>query len=183
MTGFFAAEIGLAIAARLVQNVMLYSVKKEGSKMKNNLSDQIRRLAKERYVDPAVRAGQKEFSIPVRELLVLLPAEFQKNRIPQVCNAIQTAKFLNQDDLQITRVEGPPSGLSTTVVVHYGVGGRSSSTSRQPERTAELSRVDAEERAKRLANAMKGLLSKELAEYGGADAFVRWVRSDDKEAA
>lgn len=152
--------------------------------MKNGLSDQIRRLAKERYVDPAIRSGQKEFSISVRELLGLLPAGFPKNHTPQVCSAIQTAKFLNQDHLQITRVEGPPSGLSTTVVVHYSVAGRSISTSKQPETSAELPRIlDPAERAKRLTNGLKGLLNKELAEYGGAEAFVRWIRSDDKEAA
>ena len=38
-----------------------------------------------------------------------------------------------------------------------------------------------EERACRLTEKLRGLLKEELAEYGGAEAFVRWVRSDGDE--
>lgn len=150
--------------------------------MSSGLSDQIRRLAKEKYVDPAIRAGRKEFSISVRELLDLLPAEFPRNHTPQVCSAIQTTKFLKQDDLQITRVEGPPSGMSTTVVVYYSVAGKPTRAGAQAEKGPSLSQ-DAAERARRLTNGLRGLLSEEIAMHGGAEAFVRWVRSDDEEAA
>jgi hypothetical protein len=87
--------------------------------------------------------------------------------------------FLNQNGLRIVRVEGPPSGQSTSVVVHYSVAEGATSTGKRPE----LSHANAAERAQRLTNGLKGLLSKELAEHGGAEAFVRWIRSDDKEAA
>lgn len=147
--------------------------------MKTGRSEQIRQLAKEKYVDPAVRTGQREFSIPVRGILESLPPEFPRNHTPQICSSIQTTKFLNQNGLRIVRVEGPPSGQSTSVVVHYSVAGRSTTASKQPE----LSRTDAAQRAQRLTDGLKGLLNKELAEYGGAEAFVRWIRSDDKEAA
>ena len=39
------------------------------------------------------------------------------------------------------------------------------------------------ERAKRLTNELAGLLKDELAEYGGGEAFLRWMRSDDDAAA
>ena len=39
-----------------------------------------------------------------------------------------------------------------------------------------------EARAKRLTEALRGLLKGELKEHGGAEAFVRWIRSDDEEA-
>lgn len=151
--------------------------------MKTSLSDQIRRVAKEKYVDPAIRTGQKEFSIPVRGMLdSLLSSGFPRNHTPQICNSIQTSKFLTPNGLQIIRVEGPPSGQSSTVVVHYRIAeGSVRATAQGPDSMS--GETDAAERAKRLTNRLKGLLSEELAEHGGAEAFVRWIRSDDKEAA
>jgi hypothetical protein len=157
---------------------------KEDSTMKNGLSDQIRRVAKEKYVDPAVRSGRKEFSIPVRGMLDSLSSTgFPKNHTPQVCHAIQTAKFLSPNGIEVERVEGPPSGQSSTVVVHYRVLGAGATKADKPELDARANAVDAEARARRLAGDLRGLLRKELAEYGGAEGFVRWIRSDDKEAA
>lgn len=150
--------------------------------MKTGLSDQIRRVAKEKYVDPARRTGQKEFSIPVRGILEWMSSSgFSGNRTPQICESIRSSKFLSQNDIQIVRVDGPPSGQSSTLVVHYRIAGASL-------RAADLGKgstvePDAQARAKRLTSGLKGLLSKELAEYGGAEAFVRWIRSDDEEAA
>jgi hypothetical protein len=149
--------------------------------MKTGLSEQIRTLAKEKYVDPAVRAGRREFSIPVRGILDSLPSPgFGGNRTPQICESIRGAKFLTRNHLQLVRVDGPPSGQSSTVVVHYrliesAVGGAG-------QREADVE-PNAAERAHRLAKGLKGLLSEEIARRGGAEAFVRWVRSDDEEAA
>jgi len=36
------------------------------------------------------------------------------------------------------------------------------------------------DRAYRLTESLRGLLREEIAEHGGAEAFVRWVRSDDE---
>ena len=38
-------------------------------------------------------------------------------------------------------------------------------------------------KAERLTERLRGLLKEELAEYGGGDAFLRWVRSEDEEDA
>ena len=35
-----------------------------------------------------------------------------------------------------------------------------------------------EERACRLTEKIRGILKDEIAEFGGAEAFIRWVRSD-----
>jgi hypothetical protein len=37
------------------------------------------------------------------------------------------------------------------------------------------------ERAFRLTEKLRGLLKEELAEYGGGEAFLRWVRGYDEE--
>jgi hypothetical protein len=38
-----------------------------------------------------------------------------------------------------------------------------------------------EARAHRLAESLRGLLKEEMAEYGGAEGFIRWVRGYDEE--
>lgn len=37
------------------------------------------------------------------------------------------------------------------------------------------------DRACRLTESLRGLLREEIAEHGGAEAFVRWVRSEDED--
>lgn len=147
------------------------------------LSDQVRSVARDRYVSPALRAGQTSFAIKVRSVLDdLVPLGFPVNNTPQVCSALRSEKFLKDNELEITSVDGPPSKQSTTVVVHYRAVGKSfregKAASAEPD-TAEDSAV----RAKRLTEALRGLLKEELKEHGGAEAFVRWIRSDDEEAA
>jgi hypothetical protein len=34
-----------------------------------------------------------------------------------------------------------------------------------------------------LTEKLRGLLKEELAEYGGGEAFLRWIRSEDEDAA
>jgi len=146
------------------------------------LSDQVRSVAKDRYVRPAIRSGKTDFSIKVRSVLDdLVPLGFPANNTPQVCNALRSDKFLRENGLEITSVDGPPSKLSTTVIVHYRVVGSEMGNS-QVGGTRHLAE-DGAARAKRLTEALRGLLKEELKEHGGAEAFVRWVRSDDEEAA
>lgn len=156
--------------------------------MNLGLSDRIRELARNKYVNPAILAGHGEFPIRVRDVWGDLQAEgFPRGNTPQICSALQTAKFLRENGLEITRVDGPPKKVSPTVVVWYRVatpgvqreggnipseGGRGKPAEETPE-----------EWAFRLTEKLRGLLKEELAEYGGGEAFLRWVRSEDKDAA
>jgi hypothetical protein len=145
------------------------------------LSDQVRSIAKDRYVSPAIRSGKTNFSIKVRSVLDdLVPLGFPANNTPQVCTALRSNKFLRENGLKITSVDGPPSKQSTTVVVHYRVVG-SEAGNAQVGRTENLGE-DGATRAKRLTESLRGLLKQELKEYGGAEEFVRWVRSDEDAA-
>src|ERR1700733_9125860 len=90
--------------------------------MKHGLSDQVRAVAEEKYVNPAIQAGRIRFSIAVRDLMGVLEAQgFPARNWPQICSAIQADKFLRTNRLEIEAVEGPPSKQSTTVVVRYRV--------------------------------------------------------------
>lgn len=150
------------------------------------LSDKIRALAKAKYVEPAISSGKRCFSIRVRDLLKDLHSEGMPGaHTPQICSALQTGKFLKENGLQIEEVEGPPSKMSPTVVVRYRVSapdeaaGSTSSHGGPSSNTAETPEV----RARRLGEKMRGLLKEELAEYGGGEAFIRWVRGYDEEDA
>jgi hypothetical protein len=153
--------------------------------MNIGLSDRIRLLAQEKYVKPAMREGRSSFSIRVRDLLNDLQAEgFPGGHTPQVCNALQTAKFLRENGLQIEEVEGPPSKMSPTVIVRY----RSAKSDSPNEREVAVhprGAVDEspEARALRLGGKLRGLLKDELKDYGGGEAFIRWVRGYDEEDA
>jgi hypothetical protein len=156
--------------------------------MNLGLSDRIRALARAKYVDPALRAGKGQFSIRVRDLLGDLHAEgFPARHTPQICTALQTSKFLRENGLEIEEVEGPPSKMSPTVVVRYRVANPrvQSGDTRNPLEKREVARheEDPAARALRLTEKLRGMLKEELAEYGGGEAFLRWVRSEDEDAA
>lgn len=156
--------------------------------MAMRLSDKIRLLAREKYVKPAVENGKAQFTIRVKALWNDLQAEGLPvaGQTPQICSALQTKKFLKENGLEIESVEGPPSKISPTVVVHYRLAkaAESAEPAKRHERETEPpSEETPEERARRLTEKLRGLLKEELAEYGGAEGFIRWVRGYDEEDA
>ena len=150
------------------------------------LSERIRERAIDKYIRPALRDGRRRFSIEVKDLMRELEAEgFPPNHPAQFCSAVQKHSFLLEHGLQIEKVDGPPSKKSTTVVVHYRVAGkrdRTPAANREPQ-AIETTNEDPAARAKRLSERLRGLLKKELSEYGGAEGFMRWVRSEGEDAA
>jgi hypothetical protein len=155
---------------------------------KYGLSDQVRSVARDKYVEAARRSGKSEFSIRVRDMLdALVPLGFPGNNTPQVCTALQSQKFTQDNQLALVAVEGPPSKMSTTVVVKYRFLSEAREASKgwiekEPVSVASQ-KENATSRAKRLTEGLKGLLREELSEYGGGEAFLKWVRSESEEAA
>jgi hypothetical protein len=111
---------------------------------------------------------------------------FPTRNWPQICTSIQSQKFLRANGLEIEAIDGPPSRQSSTVVVHYRVLEKETKPDRVADTAASsnagASAESPEEWAHRLTGKLFGLLKEELAEYGGGDAFIRWIRSDDREA-
>jgi len=156
--------------------------------MSLGLSDQVRILAMAKYVQPALQSGKRQFSIHVRDLWRDLRAEgFPARHSPQICSALQTSKFLRDNGLEIEGVDGPPSKKSSTVIVRYRVAD-SLPQNGTKKATLEDTSIDPDHedpsaRAFRLTEKLRGLLKEELAEYGGGEAFLRWIRSEDEDAA
>jgi hypothetical protein len=152
--------------------------------MASGSSDQVRSVALEKYVRPAILAGKKHFSVAVKDLMKELQGTgFPAGNYPQICTAIRAGKFLREQGLEIEGIDGPPSGLSPTVVVRYRVthmkmpvASTISIESHAPDKAPGETPA---ERAQRLTERLCGLLKEELAEYGGGEAFIRWIRSED----
>ncbi|HEY1766993.1 MAG TPA: hypothetical protein VGG26_05035 [Terracidiphilus sp.] len=156
--------------------------------MNYGLSDRVRARAKVSYVRPAASQGKRPFSIPVKDMLRDLESSgFPSNHAHQVCTALTSGKFLRENNLQIKSIDGPPSKNSTTVVVHYKFGlsepEAHSSVPMPVEGSAELAQETPEQWAHRLTGRISGILKEELGEYGGGEAFLRWVRGYDEEDA
>lgn len=146
-------------------------------------SDKVREIVIQQYVRPAVEAGDTRLSIRAGDVLKRAEAisGFPRARTPLVCNVLRSKKLLERAGLQIESIEGPPSQQSRRVVVHYLVA--------DPHRVAEPVGDDIRpketpaEKATRLTEKLRGLLKDEIAAYGGAEGFIRWVRSDEDDEA
>jgi hypothetical protein len=133
-------------------------------------------------------AGKLRFSIPVKELLQELEADgFPGRNTPQVCSALQTSKFLRENGLEIEGVDGPPSKMSTTVVVRYRIANRSAereaSKGEMESQPPDLNGETPEQWAHRMTGKLFGLMKDEFAALGGGEAFLHWVRSEDEDEA
>ena len=85
------------------------------------------------------------------------------NRAPLVCQALKSRKFLEENDLVLERWDGPPSGMSTTVVFTYRLG----SSPRQSDKRHD-------DPLMQLWGAGKAAFEK----LGGGEAFLRRERGD-----
>jgi len=151
-----------------------------------NLSDKVRALVQAKYVKPALSAGKQRFSVAVRDLIPDLVAQgFPPGNTPQICTAPRKESFLREHGIEIESIDGPPSKMSTSVVFHFKVANSHLATRRGHEQDSDAapSAETSEKRARRLSEKLRGLLKEELAEYGGGEAFLRWVRGYDEEDA
>jgi len=120
-------------------------------------ADQIRRHARERYVLPARQRKQQRFSITVGNVVRELK---MAGRVPAVCSALKTRRFLESNDLRLVAASGPKSGQSTTVTYTFEFleGNRSS--------------LENDDSWKQL----RGTLKDVFAELGGGEAYLRAER-------
>jgi hypothetical protein len=156
--------------------------------MSHGSSEQVRAVALEKYVQPALRAGKTQFAVAVKDLIQDLVSQgFPPGNTPQVCTALRKKEFLREHGIEIEGVDGPPSKMSTTVVVRYRVADSGVRTAIKKNPLAgepvEPEQEDPSDRAFRLTEKLRGLLKEELAEYGGGEAFLRWIRSEEENAA
>lgn len=149
-------------------------------------SDQVRDVALANYVQPALAAGKSRFTVAVKDVLRdLVAIGFPLGNTPQVCTALRKETFLREHGIEIESIDGPPSKMSTTVIYHYRVARPAHhAQAQQTQRSASAANAETPEaRAFRLTEGLRGLLKDEMAAYGGAEGFLRWVRGYYEEDA
>jgi hypothetical protein len=148
--------------------------------MHGEMSNKIRTYAENEYVVPARREGRKRFAIPVRDVLNrLVETEgLPRQNVPQVCQALRSPrKFLDPLGLEIEKVDGPEKQTSTTVVFHYRFLGEPSGDRRGAAGKTSSVGVNGKSPASPIEK-LYGLMREEFAEYGGGEAFLKWLRTD-----
>ena len=121
--------------------------------------DAIRSYAVRRYVAVARRKGEKRVRIVAGDVHRALKL---KNRVPNVCNALTSRIFLEQNHLMIEDVSGPPSGMGTRMVYTY--------------RLLDEKESHAEALETPSFEGLRGLLKESLRSLGGGEAFLREER-------
>jgi hypothetical protein len=126
-------------------------------------SDAVRRHAYEKYIASARRRREKTVAINVGEVHRALALN---NRVPLVCAALGSKKFLTEHGLRILSKTGPPSGQSTTVTFTYEV---------TEDKQEAAKGVDA-------FLALRGIGKDIFASLGGGEAFLRKERAEFSKA-
>jgi len=124
-----------------------------------NLSESVRKYVRREYVEPARRRGDVRIRIVAGEVHKALNLA---NRVPSVCDALASRKFLEENGLAVESREGPPSGRSTTVTFEYSLKpGRT-----PPPKDAQGSFL-----------ALGGIAKEIFQSLGGGEAFIRRERN------
>ncbi len=133
------------------------------------LHDEIREIAKLKFVSPAQRASKGTFQIAVKSLMREAEAAgvSTAGRVPAFCNSIRTRDFLDGNGVDIVGIDGPQSGLGTKVVVHYRFRSVDNGTD-------GLARLEGDP-LMRLRGVLKGAMRE------GAAAFLRELRRDKED--
>jgi hypothetical protein len=123
-----------------------------------SISDLVRKHVHDAYLKPALQKGAPRVTVNVGEVHKALALI---NRVPLVCAALKSRKFLEENKLRLVSKTGPPSGQSTTVTFTYEI-------------------LSANRRASFSENPLMGLrgIAKDVFEkLGGGEAFVRSERT------
>jgi len=120
-------------------------------------TSKVRRYVRDHYVRPARSRRQATFRVVVGDVHRALRLN---NRVPLVCNALASRRFLEENSLRLLGRTGPPSGQSTTV-----------------ELTFELLNPDRPIAAMESLRVLRGAGKKVFRELGGGEKFLRDERS------
>lgn len=116
---------------------------------------QVRRYVRDRHVRPARLEGRETVRVVVGDVHKALGF---RNRVPLVCNALASRKFLEENALRLVKRTGPPSGQSTTVEFTYEL--------------LENREIGAMEALREL----RGIGKQTFKELGGGEKFLREER-------
>lgn len=119
----------------------------------------VRDYARQQSIDPARRRGEQTVRIVAGEVHRALRLT---NLVPAVCSALRGKKFLTENHLVLEKSEGPPSGMSTSVVFTYRIEG---TDPRGKTRKSHFLQA-------------RGIAKEVFESLGGGEAFLKAERDD-----
>ncbi|MCY4121902.1 MAG: hypothetical protein OXG72_13380 [Acidobacteria bacterium] len=122
-------------------------------------AESIRAHVHAQYIEPARRRGDE--TITVVAGTVLRDLQLRGDYAPSVCSALRARKFSAENDLELSRVDGPRSKSSTTTAFTYRLPRRSETGRSQPARNA--------------IRDLRGIGKDMFAAVGGGE---RWLRKE-----
>ncbi len=124
-----------------------------------NLAEQVKEFARRQYLEPARRRGETTIRIVAGDLHRALRFV---NRVPTVCTALRSTRFLQENGLILEKREGPPSGLGTKVAYTYRFSQEGATTKLAHHSLGFLR--------------LRGIAKDVFRELGGAEPFLRGER-------
>ncbi|MGA9041027.1 MAG: hypothetical protein WB421_10865 [Terriglobales bacterium] len=122
-------------------------------------SDLVRKHVSQVYLSAARRSGSRTFSVNVGTVHKALGFN---NRVPLVCAALSSRKFLTENHLRLISKTGPPSGQSTTVTFTYEIV------------KPESRKANADE----AWQSLRGIAKDIYASFGGGEAYLKQERAN-----
>jgi len=101
-------------------------------------ADQIREYAWIRYIEPARHSGETTVRIKSGEIVKGLNL---KNKTPSVCTALRSRIFQDVYGVRLLGEQGPPSGMSTTVVFTYKLVNQARGNTAKPKSPSAFERL------------------------------------------
>jgi hypothetical protein len=141
------------------------------AKTKTGWSDRVRELARQEYVEPA-KGTQELVRIPFGEFKAkLVRLGFPQSHANQVATPLETDKFWKPLGLELCSPKGQPRTVDSVLVFRFA-GQEPRGTGREETPTKQ---------AQRAMDQLYGSMKDEITAHGGAEAFIRWVRSEEDE--
>ncbi|MGC1463100.1 MAG: hypothetical protein WA802_12935 [Terracidiphilus sp.] len=138
---------------------------------------EIREYIRTQYLEPARQR---------RETLVTLRAGDihrelgLKNRVPNVCQVMESRLLEKEAGVKVSSKQGPPSGRGTTVTVTYTVGlaGPAKARTLEGANAASGGSAPADQPWVRLFYELRGMGKDVFADEGGGEAFLNRERAE-----
>jgi hypothetical protein len=126
-------------------------------------TDKVRKSAAEQYISPARRRHETTVAIHSGDFGKYLVQNnvLPPNRFPIICNALRSRTFLKENHLTLEKVQGPPSGRSSTVTFVYKLQPLPHGSA-PPQPAAGSSFMN-----------LRGIMKSAYEKLGGAEAFHR----------
>lgn len=119
-------------------------------------SEDVRKHVEEQYIRDSRKKGVQRFTVNAGKVHRDLGLH---NRVPLVCSAIQSQKFLNQNGLKLVEKSGPRSGISTALNL-----------------TFEFAADSQQEQTEDPLMGLYGIAKDVFAALGGGEKFIRAER-------